>query len=837
MLSKEDLLKPETFEIKWLKENGFKRKICTKCKAPFWTQVDRDTCGEPPCDVYGIIGKPIISKKYDWKTMRTKFLEWFEENGHTPIQRYSTVCRWKPDTLFVGASIYDFMPWVLNKTIEPPANPLAVAQPCIRFGDLDNVGLGSGRHCTQFHMFGHHAFNYPKKPVYWKDRTIELCWNWMRELGIKPDQITFKESLWKGGGYAGPCFEVLTGGIETATLVFMEYEGPVNNGFKKMDMQVVDTGYGLERHVWASTGTPTVYDSIYPDLISWMRKKAGVEKYDEKVFSNFCRVCGELDVGNVNVDIARKKIVDEIAKKLKLSSDEIFKLIMPYHYIYQIADHSRALAFIIGDGVVPSNTEEGYLARLLIRRSIRNINDLKLDIPLTEVVSKQIDDLKSVYPEFHENRDDIIKLISSEEDKYRDTIKKGESTVGKVVSELKKRGKKEVDRDTLIMLYDSHGLLPRDVQKYSELKLADISDIDTKIAVQKEAVKKEEVKAFDITGVPETQLLFREDEHLFEFDAKVLKIVNDKAGFFVMLDKTAFYPRGGGQEPDHGEINGCRMYDAEKFGNVVMHFVEKPNFKEGAKVKCKVDKERRKRIMLHHTATHILAGAARKVLGPHIWQRGSKKDEDKAHIDMTHHMPVTEEEMEKIEKLSNDIIKKNINIIKTFLDRTTAEREYGFTIYQGGAVPGKILRICSITNHDTEACGGIHADNTGEVGLITIIKVERPTDGTVRFIYKAGDVAKEFLESRSKLLKESAKLLGVEDKDAPKAAAKLLEDWKDKRKELEKKQEELAKKKLKSLRFEEAKGFKILIEHLPNTDMNQMKEISRAMTADNTVIL
>jgi alanyl-tRNA synthetase len=148
-----------------------------------------------------------------------------------------------------------------------------------------------------------------------------------------------------------------------------------------------------------------------------------------------------------------------------------------------------------------------------------------------------------------------------------------------------------------------------------------------------------------------------------------------------------------------------------------------------------------------------------------------------------------------------------------------------------------MLRICSITNHDSEACGGIHADNTGEVGLITIIKVERPTDGTVRFIYKAGDVAKEFLGNRSKLLKESAELLGVDDKDAPKAAAKLLEDWKDKRKELEKKQEELAKKKLKSLKFEEAKGFKILIEHLPNTDMNQMKEISRTMTADNTVIL
>ena len=143
MLTEKDLTNPKFFEIKWLKDNGFKRRTCAKCGAGYWSLGDSPTCGEPPCEIYHIIGNPIIPKKYDWKTMNTTFLNWFEKNDHTPIQRYSIVCRWKPDTLFVGASIYDFLPWVLNKTIEPPANPLAVAQPCVRFGDLDNVGLGS----------------------------------------------------------------------------------------------------------------------------------------------------------------------------------------------------------------------------------------------------------------------------------------------------------------------------------------------------------------------------------------------------------------------------------------------------------------------------------------------------------------------------------------------------------------------------------------------------------------------------------------------------------------------------------------------------------------------
>ncbi|MBR9682687.1 MAG: alanine--tRNA ligase, partial [Candidatus Aenigmarchaeota archaeon] len=603
--------------------------------------------------------------------------------------------------------------------------------------------------------------------------------------------------------------------------------------------QVVDTGYGMERHVWASQGTPTIYESIYPQVINWIQKKAGVENYNKEIMENFCKVCGQLDVDEVNVDVARQQIVQEISKKLKYGTKEIMETIKPYHHIYQVADHARAIAFILGDGVVPSNTQEGYLARLLIRRSIRNMNDLQIGhIPFEEIVIKQIEDLQSVYPELKDAQDDIIKMLQVEQDKYRATLKKGESLVTRLVSDLKKKNK-SIDKETLMMLYDSHGLLPRDVKKYAgdSVKIADVSDIDTKLAVQKEAVVPEEVRPFDITGILPTDLLYRGDEHLLNFNAKVLKILKDDNGQFVILDQTAFYPRGGGQEPDHGYLGKNKVYDVEKFGNVVVHYTKDPSFKEGDTIECSIDKKRRGRIVAHHTATHIIAGSTKKLLGPHIWQRGSKKDDDKAHIDLTHYKPLSDDEVRKIENMSNDIVNRKIEMIKRSMDRTSAEREYGFTIYQGGAVPGKMLRICSIEGHDSEACGGIHVDNTSEVGLITIIKTERPTDGTVRLIYKAGDVAKEFLEERTGLLEESAKLFGVAEKDVPKAVANLLNLWKEKRKLVEKSYEEMAKKKVDKLEFEKLDGIRMLVENIPGSDVNQLREISREMSNDDTVVL
>src|SRR3989304_1952986 len=196
----EDLMKPEAFKLNWFSQNGFKRYKCQGCGHFFWSQIERKRCGDPPCGDYVFIGKPFIPKKYDWKKMREMFIDFFETENHESIGRYPVVARWKPDTFYVGASIYAFQPWVLNKTIEPPANPLVMSQPSVRFGDLDNVGLGTGRHMSIFEMMAHHAFG---KKNYWKEETVDYCHRWLTSLKIKPEKIVYKENLWEGGGNAG----------------------------------------------------------------------------------------------------------------------------------------------------------------------------------------------------------------------------------------------------------------------------------------------------------------------------------------------------------------------------------------------------------------------------------------------------------------------------------------------------------------------------------------------------------------------------------------------------------------------------------------------------------
>lgn len=178
------------------KEEGWIRKKCPKCGKYFWTlDPDRETCGDPPCDEYQFIGKPGIPKKYTLDEMREKFLSFFEKHESYPhgrVKRYPVLPRWRDDVLLVGASIMDFQPWVISGEADPPANPLTISQPSIRFTDIDNVGI-TGRHFTIFEMMAHHAFNYPGKPIYWMDETVELAFEFFtKELKMKPEDITFK---------------------------------------------------------------------------------------------------------------------------------------------------------------------------------------------------------------------------------------------------------------------------------------------------------------------------------------------------------------------------------------------------------------------------------------------------------------------------------------------------------------------------------------------------------------------------------------------------------------------------------------------------------------------
>ena len=216
-----------------LEKLGYSKKTCKTCGNDFWSMNDRETCGDAPCDKYEFIGNPATPQKYDLHQFR-KFSWISSKNRITPPSK--DIRYWPNDGemmyFLVGASIYNFQPWVTSGMVEPPANPLVVAQPSIRLNDVDNVGR-TGRHMTCFTMGGHHAFNSPEKCIYWEDETVKYCHDFIKHIGINPDEITFIESWWEGGGNAGPCYEICVRGVELATLVFIKYTETTPQGYKR----------------------------------------------------------------------------------------------------------------------------------------------------------------------------------------------------------------------------------------------------------------------------------------------------------------------------------------------------------------------------------------------------------------------------------------------------------------------------------------------------------------------------------------------------------------------------------------------------------------------------
>jgi alanyl-tRNA synthetase len=189
--------------------------------------------------------------------MRSHFLEFFAANGHTKIRPYPIVARWRDDVYLVGASIYDFQPYVTEGIMPPPANPLVISQPSIRFTDIEAAGLTAGRHGTIFEMGGAHAFNYPNNEIYWKDQTVRYHHQLLTDvMGVPSEAVSYKEHFWSGGGNAGPDLEAIVSGLEISTLVFMQYKVQ-GDQLTQLPIRTVDTGYGIERWAWLSTGSPS----------------------------------------------------------------------------------------------------------------------------------------------------------------------------------------------------------------------------------------------------------------------------------------------------------------------------------------------------------------------------------------------------------------------------------------------------------------------------------------------------------------------------------------------------------------------------------------------------
>jgi len=231
-----------------------------------------------------------------------------------------------------------------------------------------------------------------------------------------------------------------------------------------------------------------------------------------------------------------------------------------------------------------------------------------------------------------------------------------------------------------------------------------------------------------------------------------------------VLDKTSFYARGGGQEPDHGKIAGFNVVDVNKHGNIIVHELEDGIPKEGETVSCVVDSKRREGITKHHTSTHILNSSSRNVLGSWVWQHSAFKEVDHARLDITHHSALTDDEVAKIEEMANAKVKENIPVTIENFDRGTAEQKYGFRIYQGGVVPVKSVRIVSIEDFDVEACGGTHVKSTKDIDLIKITRTKRIQDGVVRLEFVAGQAAYDYDVKQGKLVEVINEKMDIKEK-------------------------------------------------------------------------
>lgn len=763
---------PGDYDLAFFHDHDFTRRTCPTCGRAFWTQGDHANCGETPCQEYLFIGSPGTVPPLTLGQMRETFQTFFERRDHTRVGRYPIVARWREDVFYVQASVYPFQPWVISGVADPPANPLVLSQPCVRFDDVDNVGK-TGQHFTLFEMMAHHAFNFPKKPIYWQERTTALCHEFLTtELGLPGERIRYVESWWEGGGNSGPCFEVTADGAELATLVFMAYQGE-GKSRTPMDTRVVDTGYGLERLTWFSQGSPSAYEAVFGEVLERLKKVAGVAT-DPELLAEYSRVAGGMKI-ETHGDM--RALREQVARRVGLSVEALQEKMLPLEDLYAICDHARALPFLLADGVVPSNVKEGYFARLIQRRALRALDRQGLRLDLPEIVTMQIEHFAADFPELAASREAILSLLEVEEAKYRETLRKGKRLVSRFTDGLS-------DAD-LVELYDSHGLVPEVVQEFAAeagLETPPVPDDFFSRVAERHLQPEEGMPTAPAApaGFPPTELLFYEDPRKLTFTARVLGTRKGQ----VILDRTGFYPEGGGQEADHGVLGTFPVTDVQLAGGVVLHRVKGKGLRKGQRVEGQVDEKRRLRLMRHHTATHIVNGAARAVLGRHVWQTGAHKSEAKATLDLTHYQGLSEEELEAIETLANRIVWEDRPVHQGFERREVAEAEHGFVLYQGGSIPGKELRIVDIENFDVEACGGTHLFRTGEVGLIKILRSRRIQDGVVRLEYVAGEAALEHVRDRERTVQETSAILQAPPEELPEAARRLRGEWSEARKAL-----------------------------------------------------
>jgi len=829
----------EGLSLSFFHDSGFTRQTCAKCKCFFWSTIERELCGDAPCVEYSFIGKPLLSKPMNLDEARESFLSFFDKHNHTRVERAPVVARWRNDIYLSIASIAVFQPHVTSGSSKPPANPLAISQPCIRLNDLESVGR-SGRHLTTFEMMAHHAFNDEKEKIYWQNRTVELCHEFYTGLGLNGSKITYKENPWVGGGNGGEALEVLAGGLELATLVFMDLEEDLEGDielkgiqFKRMPRSIVDTGYGLERLVWASQGTPTIYEAVFPEAVSFLTKKANLEnklKSSGSLISENAKLCGVLSVDyGSDLTELRQKVLDRLnSSGHELSLSEFISTIEPLEKLFAIVDHSRALAFMFGDGIVPSNVKAGYLARMVLRRTVLLLKDIGVPDALPEMVKHHINHFSKTYPELNSNKSHILDMVNLEIVRFTQTLERGRRSVKRAIESG------GINQDKLLELYDSQGLPPSVVSDFATEQGHSIEVPDGFLAMVADRHQGETkvLKKEIVIDAKATKLAFYEDMEKRIFNSKV--IFSDKNQ--IALENTLFYPEGGGQLGDKGSIEwnnqSSEVVDVQKVGDVVIHHIKGELPPVGEQISGKVDDNHRSSLSRHHTATHLIGAAAREILGSHVWQAGASKSTDKARLDITHHRRLTRDVIEDIESKVNNLILEDHPITTKFHSREDADRKYGNTLYQGGAPKYKDVRVVEIPGVDAQACAGTHVSTTSKIEAVKVLRTERIQDGVERIEFSAGPDAIKAAQKERALLEKTAEELGVPIDQAPSAAQKFVKEWKDLRSKVSSLEKELATFKSSNLKSEKIGKINFYLNNMGEVDFGEIQKLVREITSE-----
>ncbi len=775
--------------------------------------------------------------------IRQKFIEFFESKAHKHFESASLIPD-DPTLLLTVAGMVPFKPYFLGQK-EAPCPRVTTYQKCIRTNDLENVGR-TARHHTFFEMLGNFSFGdyFKKEAIVWswefvtevlglpKDKLWVTVFTtddeaekiWIEECHFPKERIVRmgeSENWWAAGptGSCGPCSEIHVdlgpayGGdenskigdegtdnryIEIWNLVFTEWNRMEDGHLEPLPKKNIDTGAGLERIAAMVQGKENNFET---DLLFPLVQEAG-------------RLTNSSYHENPEKDFSLKVITD----------------------------HSRAVTFLIHDGVIPSNEGRGYILRRILRRAVRHGRLLgQKELFLYKMVKKVVEQFAVAYPDLTANMENIQKIVKIEEEKFSNTLDQGIQLVNEQIALALQAGKTKLDGEITFKMYDTYGFPYELTEEICHEKGIAVSQEEflEKMEEQKEKARAARAvimekgqdsfieKFYDTHGVTEFT-----GYHSSQEKAKLLNMRTREDGILLLIfDKTPFYAESGGQVGDRGVIFSNafqgKVLDVKKQKEIFIHVVESISgeVKEGESYSLEVDMKYRVAVSKNHTATHLLHKALREVLGTHVQQAGSLVDSEKLRFDFSHYEAMTEEQIKLVEKRVNEKISEAIAVEISHKSMEEAKACGAMMLF--GDKYGDTVRVVDVPGFSTELCGGIHVENIGHIGLFKIISEGGIAAGVRRIEAKTGYEAYRFVEENMEILQKSAVLLKTESSLLVEKVEKVLQEEKEKSREIASLKEKIAKQEANALysHMLEMAGAKVFMAKYEDKSMDDLRKM------------